>query len=85
MGAGILLVSPTGLLRKYVVQLAFPQEGYASSTAECEGLLAGLRIVTGLGVTHLAIRGDSQLMASQAGGTCASPPMKAYMGEMQRL
>jgi ribonuclease HI len=52
---------------------------------ECEGLLAGLRIAARLGITHLAVLGDSQLMADQADGAYMSPIMKAYMGEMRRL
>jgi hypothetical protein len=46
LGAGVLLVSPMGQIHKYVIQLTFPQQGCASSTTECEGLLAGLRITT---------------------------------------
>jgi ribonuclease HI len=66
LGTNVLLVSPTGEHLKHIVQLAFPWDGCANSMAECEGLLAGLRIAVGLGMTHLAIRGDSQLIAGQA-------------------
>jgi ribonuclease HI len=82
LGAGVYLVSPTGQHLKYVVQLAFSQEDCASSTSECEGLLAGLRIAMGLGVTHLAIRGDSQLTVGQADGAGMSLLMRAYTCEM---
>jgi hypothetical protein len=83
--AGVLLVSPTSQHLKYVVQLAFPQEGCAISTLECEGLLAGLRITVGLGVTHLAICDDSQLTADQANGVGMIPLMKAYAGDVRKL
>jgi hypothetical protein len=83
--AGVLLVSPNGQRLKYVVQLTFSWESCAYNTTECEGLLAGLRIAAGLGMTHLAVRGDSQVTSDQAGGACMSPLMKAYMGEMHRL
>jgi hypothetical protein len=76
------LFSPTGQLRKYAIQLAFPREGCASSTVECEALLASLRIAAGLGISRLSIRGDSQLTVDQAEGTKLSPLMKAYAGEM---
>jgi ribonuclease HI len=81
----VLLVSPTGQHLKYIVQLAFPQEGCNSSTVEYEGLLAGMRIVVGLGVTHLTIRGDSQLMVGQVGEAGMSPLIKAYAGAIRRL
>jgi ribonuclease HI len=70
---------------KYVIQLAFTQVDCASSTAECEGLLAGLRIAAGLAISHLAIRGDSQLTVGQAEGVRMSPLMKAYVDEVQKL
>jgi hypothetical protein len=59
MRAGVLLVSPTGQLRKYAIQLAFPREGCASSTTECEALLASLTIAVGMGISRLSVRGDS--------------------------
>jgi ribonuclease HI len=58
-GASVLLVSPTGRIHKNIIQLAFPREGCTSSTAECEGLLAGLRITAGMAISHLSIHGDS--------------------------
>jgi hypothetical protein len=73
-----------GQLNKYAIQLAFPREGCASSTTECEALLASLRIATGMGISRLSIRGDSQLTAGHAEGTELSPLMKAYAGEMRK-
>jgi hypothetical protein len=84
-GAGVLLVSPTGQLHKYAIQLAFPREGCGSSTVECEGLLASLRIAARMGFSRLFIRGDSQLTAGHAKGAEFSPLMKAYAGEMRKL
>jgi ribonuclease HI len=81
MRKGVLLVSPIGQLRKYAIQLAFPREGCAS-TAECEALLASLRIAARMGISRLSIRGDSQLTVGQVEGTKLSPLMKAYVGEM---
>jgi ribonuclease HI len=82
MGAGVLLASQTGQLRNYAIQLAFPREGCASNTAECKALLASLRIAARMGISHLSIRGDSQLTIGQAEGTEVNPLMKAYAGEM---
>jgi hypothetical protein len=47
---------------------------------QCEGLLASLRFAAGLGVTHLAVRGDSQLTTGQAGGACMSPLIFSNQG-----
>ena len=58
-GGGVLLVAPTGEHLKYVIQMHFPQEMSTNNTAEYEGLLAGLRITTDLGVKKLIMRGDS--------------------------
>jgi ribonuclease HI len=85
MGAGVLLVSPTGQLRKYSIQLAFPREGCARRTAECEALLASLRIAAEMGISHLSVRHDSQLMIGQVERTELSPLVKAYAGEMRKL
>jgi ribonuclease HI len=74
-----------GQLCKYAIQLAFLREGCASSTVECEGLLASLRIAAGMGISRLFIRGDSQLIAGHAEGAELSPLMKAYAGKIQKL
>jgi ribonuclease HI len=83
--AGVLLVSPMGQIHKYVNQLASPREDCTSSTAEFEGLLAGLRIAIGIGIFHLSIRGNAQLTTGQAEGVKLSPLMKAYVGDVQKL
>jgi hypothetical protein len=61
VGAGVLLVAPTGEHLKYVIQMHFPRESSTNNTAEYEGMLAGLRIAADLGIKKLIIRGDSQL------------------------
>jgi hypothetical protein len=54
-GAGMLLALPTGDHLKYMIQLAFSREDATNNTAEYEGLLAGLRIAVGLGISHLVV------------------------------
>jgi hypothetical protein len=44
-----------------------------------------LRIATGLGISHLSIRSDSQLTAGQAEGVRMSPLMKAYTDKVWKL
>ena len=61
----MLLVAPTGEHLKYVVQMHFSREQATNNTAEYEGLLAGLRIATELGIKKLIIRGDSHLVVRQ--------------------
>jgi hypothetical protein len=51
----------------------------------CEGVLTGLRIAVGLGISHLSIRDNSQLTAGQAEGVRMSPLMKAYVDEVRKL
>ena len=58
-GAGVLLVAPTVEHLKYVLQMHFPRERSMNNTAEYEGLLAGLRIVTDFGIKKLILHGDS--------------------------
>src|SRR3954463_5571568 len=84
-GAGILLVAPTGEHLKYVIQMHFPREVSTNNTAEYEGLLAGLRIATDLGIKKLIVRGDSQLVIKQVNKDYQSPLMEAYVDEVRKL
>jgi ribonuclease HI len=61
MGActGLLFISPLGVHMCYVIQLYFAT---ANNVAEYEALIAGLRIAVELGVRHLDVRGDFQLV-----------------------
>ena len=74
-GAGVLLVAPTGEHLKYVIQMHFPREMSTNNTTEYEGLLAGLRITTHLGIKKLIVRGDSQLVVRQVNKDYQSPLM----------
>src|SRR6185312_4555976 len=58
-GAGLLFISPLGEHMRYVICLHFPA---SNNMAEYEALLTGLRIANELGVKHLDVRGDSQLV-----------------------
>ena len=62
-GAGAVLISSTQDKLYYDVQLYFQQgEKVSNNIAEYEGLIAGLKVVAALGVEHLVIKGDSQLL-----------------------
>ena len=54
----------------------FAREEATNNTSEYEGLLAGLRIATELGI-KMIIRGDSQLVVRQVNKDYQSPLMEA--------
>ena len=62
----------------------FSREKATNNTTEYEGLLAGLRIATELGIKKL-IRGDSQLVVRQVNKDYQSPLMEAYIEEVRKL
>ena len=47
VGAGVVLISPTGEQLKYILQIHFPA---SNNAVEYEFLLHGLRIATSLGI-----------------------------------
>jgi ribonuclease HI len=83
-GAGLLFISPLGVHMRYVIRLHFAA---SNNVAEYEALIAGLRIAVELGVRHLDVRGDSQLVIDQVmkSSSCCDPKMEAYCKEVRRL
>jgi ribonuclease HI len=83
-GVGLLFISPLGVHVRYVVRLHFPA---SNNVAEYEALITGLRIAIELGVRHLDVQGDSQLVIDQVmkNSSCRDPKMKAYCEEVRRL
>jgi ribonuclease HI len=83
-GAGLLFISPLGVHMRYVIRLHFPA---SNNVAEYEALVMGLRIAIELGVRHLDIRGDSQLVIDQVmkNSSCRDPKMEAYYEEVRCL
>ncbi|SPT16198.1 unnamed protein product [Triticum aestivum] len=61
-GAGVVLVSPRGDKLSYILQIHFD---YSNNEAEYEALLYGLRMAISLGVHHLMVYGDSDLVVNQ--------------------
>ena len=55
-GAGLVFVSPLGVLMRYMVRLYFPS---SNNVAEYEALINGLRIAIELGIQGLDIQSDS--------------------------
>jgi ribonuclease HI len=82
--AGLLFISPLGVHMRYIIWLHFPA---SNNVTEHEALVTGLCIAVELGVRHLDVRGDSQLMIDQVmkSSSCHDPKMEAYCEEVRRL
>jgi ribonuclease HI len=61
-GLGLVFISPLGVCMEYMVRLHFPA---SNNVAEYKALINDLRIAVGLGIHHLEIRGDSELIVDQ--------------------
>jgi ribonuclease HI len=83
-GVGLVFISPLGVRMKYMVRLQFPA---SNNVAEYEALVNGLQIVIELGIRHLEIRGDSELVVEQVmkQKNCVDPKMEAYCRAMCEL
>jgi ribonuclease HI len=84
VGAGLLFISPLGVYMCYVIRLHFHA---SNNVTEYEALVTGLRIAIELGVRHLDVRGDSQLVIDRVmkSSSCRDPKMEAYCQEVRRL
>jgi len=83
-GAGLLFISPLREHMRYVIRLHFPA---SNNMAKYEGLLSGLRIAIELGIKHLDVRGDSQLVIDQVmkESSFHDSKMEAYCNAVRRL
>jgi ribonuclease HI len=81
---GLVFISPQGVRMEYMVRLHFPA---SNNAAEYEALINGLRIAVELGIKHLEIRGDSELVVGQVmkDKNCVDPKMAAYCQAVQDL
>jgi ribonuclease HI len=84
VGAGLLFISPLGVHMRYIIQLHFLA---SNNITEYEVLITGLRIAVELGVRHLDVCGDPQLVIDQVmkSSSCHDPKMEAYYEEVWRL
>ena len=62
---------------RYMIRIHFPS---SNNVAEYEALIYGLRIAIELGIRHLDVRGDSQLVVDQVmkESSCHDTKMAAY-------
>jgi ribonuclease HI len=58
-GVGLLFISPLRVHMRYIIRFYFPA---SNNVVEYEALVMGLCIAIELGVRHLNVRGDSQLV-----------------------
>jgi ribonuclease HI len=81
---GLFFISPLGVHMEYMVRLHFPA---SNNTTEYEALINGLRIAVELGIKHLEIRGDSELVVGQVmkDKNCVDPKMTAYCQAVRDL
>ncbi|XP_024182357.1 uncharacterized protein LOC112187701 [Rosa chinensis] len=79
-GAGILLISPDDQVYEYALKFAFKA---SNNVAEYEALVAGLQIALELGVQHLRIFSDSQLVMNQVSGNFEAK--ESHMSSYQAL
>ena len=87
-GAGAVLISPTQDKLYYAVQPCFQQgEKVSNNIAEYEGLLAGLKAASALGVKRLTVRGDSQLLFNFSNKVYEPKDehMEAYLTEVRKM
>jgi ribonuclease HI len=83
-GAGLLFVSRLREHMRYAMRLHFPA---SNNMAEYEALLCGLKIAIEIGVKHLDVRGDSQLVIDQVmkNASCHDDKMEAYCKAVRAL
>jgi ribonuclease HI len=76
--AGVLLLTLSGEQFKYMVHLDFKA---TNNMAEYEALIFGRSTALLLGVRHLLVKGDSQLIIKQVKGDCScnNPQLATYL------
>ncbi|XP_010490420.1 PREDICTED: uncharacterized protein LOC104768192 [Camelina sativa] len=79
-GVGLILRSPTGEILEQALKLNFKA---SNNETKYEAVLAGLRLARGLGVKHLQVYCDSQLVVSQFSGEFDAKNKR--MGAYQQL
>jgi ribonuclease HI len=84
VGAGVLLISPTGEQLKYVLQIFWK---VSNNEAEYEALLRGLRLAASLGIKRLLVYGDSVVVINQVNKSWDrnKENMDAYCLEVRKL
>jgi ribonuclease HI len=84
VGAGVVLVDPSGDQVKYVVRFEFKA---TNNMEEYKTLIFGLSTALSLGIRRLLVKGDSQLIIKQVRGECScnEPRLAAYLLHVRKL
>jgi ribonuclease HI len=84
VGAGVLLISPTGKQLKYVLQIFWK---VSNNEAEYEALLHGLRLEASLGIKRLLVYDDSAVVINQVNKSWDrnKENMDAYCLEVRKI
>ncbi|XP_070047334.1 uncharacterized protein [Nicotiana tomentosiformis] len=64
-GSGIVLITPSGEAIRQTITCC----PITNNEAECEAMIAGLELARELGIEHIVIKSDSQLVVNQMQGT----------------
>ena len=83
-----MLVSRTKDKLYYTIQLCLQHgEKVSNNIAEYEGLIAGLKAATALGMKHLTVKGDSQLLVNFSHKVYEPKDehMEAYLAEVRKM
>jgi ribonuclease HI len=87
-GRKAVLTSPAGDKLFNAIQLRFkPEHKVSNNIAEYKGLLAGLWAASAIGIKHLVVKGDSQLVVNFANKsyTPKDEHMAAYLEEHRKM
>jgi ribonuclease HI len=84
VGAGVLLISPTGEQLKYVLPIFWK---VSNNEAEYEALLHGLHLAASLDIKRLLVYGDSAVVINQVNKSwdCNKENMDAYCLEVCKI
>ncbi|XP_070017159.1 uncharacterized protein [Nicotiana sylvestris] len=82
-GLGIILVPPTG----ETIRQAIKCHSITNNEAEYEAVIAGLELARELGINHIVIKSDSQLVVNQMLGTYIAREvrMQQYLEKIKRI
>jgi ribonuclease HI len=83
-GVGLVFISPLGVRMEYLRRLHFLA---SNNAAEYEALINGLQIAVELGIKHLEIRGDSEMVVDQVmkNKNCVDRKMVVYCQAVRDL
>lgn len=85
-GAGMVLYDSVSQAEVWC-GMEFLGDGFTNNQAEFSGLVTGVKCARALGVKHIVVQGDSQLVLRQISGEykVKSPSLKGYFAEAMKI